>query len=94
VHRAIDGYRRKIIWLEVANNPRIIAQYFLDYARQIGRVPHIVRGDRGSENVHVKVIRQFFCRSAHDDFSGQKSFMCGKSVANPLFNPLSRNTHQ
>ncbi len=85
VHGAIDGYSRKVIWLEVANsnnNPRIVVQYYLDYARQIGGVPRIVRGDRGTENVHVEVIQRFFHRSARDDFSGEKSFMYGRSVAN------------
>ena len=39
VHGAIDGYSRKILWLEVGNsnnNLRIIAKYHLDYVRQIG----------------------------------------------------------
>lgn len=29
--------------------PRIVAQYFLNYARQLGVTARIVRGDRGSE---------------------------------------------
>jgi len=37
IHGAIDGLSRRILWLEVAssnNDLRIVAQYFLDYARQ------------------------------------------------------------
>ena len=85
VHGAIDGYSRKVLWLEVAssnNNPRTVAQYYLDYVRQITGAPRIVRPDRGTENVHVEVIQRFFRRSADDDFRGEKSFMYGRSVAN------------
>ena len=42
---AIDGYNRRILWLEVGrtnNNPKIIANYFTDYIRQIGEAPRIV----------------------------------------------------
>ena len=85
VHGAIDGYSRKVLWLEVAssnNNPRIVAQYYLDYVRQITGAPRIVRADRGTENIYVEVIQRFFRRSADDDFRGEKSFMYGRSVAN------------
>lgn len=42
VHGAIDGYSRRIMWLEVGpsnNDPSIIAQYFVDCVRQIGGTP-------------------------------------------------------
>ena len=42
VHGAIDGYSRKILLLEVGNsssNPKIIAEYYLGYVRQIGGTP-------------------------------------------------------
>ena len=53
---AIDGYSRRILWLEVGrtnNNPKIIANYFTDYIRQIGEAPRIVCADAGTENVYV-----------------------------------------
>ena len=62
VHGAIDGYSRKVLWLEVAssnNNPKIVAKYYLDYVRQIKGTPRIVRADRGIENIHVEVIQRF-----------------------------------
>ena len=67
VHGAIDGYSRKILWLEVGNsnnNPRIFAKYYIDYVRQIGGTPRIIRADRGTENGHVCVIQRFFRRTA------------------------------
>ena len=85
IHGAIDGFSRRIVWLEVAssnNDPRIIAQYFLDYVRQLGGTACIVRGDRGTENGNLAAIQRFFRRSMNDDFSGDKSFMFGKSTSN------------
>ena len=56
VHGCIDGFSRRIMWLEVAstnNDPRFVAKYFLDTIRQIKGVPSIVRADYGTENVKV-----------------------------------------
>ena len=85
VHGAIDGFSRRILWLEVAssnNDPRIVAQYYLDCVQQLGGTVRIVRGDRGTENGNVAAIQRFFRRSADDDFAGDKSFMFGKSTSN------------
>ena len=85
VHGAIDGYSRKILWLEVSsssNDPGIITKYFLDYVRQIGGPSRVIRADRGTENGNIAVIQQFFRRLARDDFGAEKSFMCGRSTAN------------
>ena len=63
VHGAIDGYSRRILWLEVGssnNNPRIVARYFLDCVKQLGGVPQIARGDRDTENVNVAAICSIF----------------------------------
>ena len=52
ISSAINGFSRRILWLEVAssnNDHRIVAQYFLNYARQLGGTARIVRGDRGSD---------------------------------------------
>ena len=56
IHSAIDGYSRRILWLDVGpsnNDPRIIAQYVLNYVRQTHGAPCIVCADCGTENVHV-----------------------------------------
>ena len=85
VHGAIDGFSRRILWLEVAssnNDPCIVAQYYLDCVRQIEGTARVVRGDRGTENGNVAAIQRFFRRTAGDDFSGEKSFMFGKSTSN------------
>ncbi|KAJ7371621.1 hypothetical protein OS493_024298 [Desmophyllum pertusum] len=85
IHGAIDGYSRRILWLEVGtsnNNPRIVARYFLDCAKQLDGVPRTVRGDRGTENVNVAAMQTFFRRNGTDSMAGEKSFLYGRSVSN------------
>ena len=87
VHGAIDGYSRKILWLEVSssnNDPGIITKYYLDYVRQIGGPSRVIRADRGTENGNIAVTQQFFRRLARDDFGAEKSFMYGRSTAYQL----------
>ena len=77
VHGGIDGYSRRILWLEVGctnNNPKIIANYFTDCIRQIGGVPRIVRADAGTENISVAGIQRFLRSGTEDAFSGEKRF--------------------
>ena len=60
IHGALDGYSRRVLWLEVGpsnNDPKLIGQYYLDYIRQIGGAPRIVRADCGTENVHVAAMQ-------------------------------------
>lgn len=85
VHGAIDGFSRRVMWLEVGhsnNNPRIIATYFHDCVKQIGGTPHRCRSDQGTENVNVAAMQRFFRRNALDEFAGEKSFLYGKSTSN------------
>ena len=59
IHGCIDGYSRRIMWLEVGttnNHPRVIAKYYVDCVRQVGGTPSIVRADRGTRNVTLKFI--------------------------------------
>jgi len=78
VHGCIDGFSRRIMWLEVAstnNDPRFVAKYFLDTIRQIKGAPSIVRADYGTENVKVAGIQRFLRRDGTDSFAGINSFM-------------------
>ena len=62
IHGCIDGYSRKMIWLELVtsnNNPHIIANLYLKAAEQLDVVPKIVRSDHGTENVVVAAAQQF-----------------------------------
>jgi hypothetical protein len=85
IHGAIDGYSRRILWLEVAssnNNPEIIAHFFSKNVHLLGGTASIIRADRGTENVNVAAIQRFFRRLQIDEFSGGKSFLYGRSTAN------------
>ena len=78
IHGGIDGYSRRIMWLEVGpsnNDPFIVAQYFIDCVRQIGGTPRLIRADNGTENVNIAAVQRFFqCE--------ENSFLYGKSCAN------------
>ena len=85
IHGCIDGYSRRILWLDVGttkNDPGVTAKYFLGYIRSVSGVPRIVRADNGTENVAMAAIQRFFRREAGDAFAGENSFMYGKSVSN------------
>ena len=90
VRGTIDGCRRKILLLKVSsskNDPGIITKYYLDYARQIGGISHIIGADRETENGTITTTQKFFQRLARDDFRAEKSFMYGRSIANQRTSP-------
>lgn len=85
IHGAIDGYSRRILWLDVAstnNDPKVVAQYFVDCVRQIGGTARVIRADCGTENVHVEALQRYLRREDEDDWAGDNSFMYGRSVSN------------
>ena len=85
VHGCIDGFSRRLIWLEVGptnKNPEVIAKYYLDAVLQTGGVPQKIRSDDGNENSSVEAL-QIFLRSQHnDEYSGLASFAIGTSTSN------------
>ena len=85
VHGCIDGFSRRILWLEVAstnNDPRVVADYFLSTIQQLGGVPRLIRTDKGTENSMVAVLQQLFRNNDRDGLAGNKSIIQGKSTAN------------
>ena len=78
IHGAIDGYSRRVMWVEVGptnSDPFVIARYYLDCVRQVGGIPKIIRSDCGTENVNVAILQRFF----HNQ---DQSFLYGKSSSN------------
>ena len=78
IHGSIDGYSRRAMWLDVGpsnNDYRIIAQYYTECVQQIGGTARVIRGDCGTENVHVAALQRFF----NND---EQSFVYGKSCYN------------
>ena len=42
IHECIDGYSRKVLWLEVSSsnrNPRIVAKFYMDAVPELKGVP-------------------------------------------------------
>ena len=82
IHGAIDGYSRRIMWLEVGpsnNDPSVIAQYYIDCGRQIGGAPKI------------ESIEQLVCTKQyyHTCFSISDSIvhsLRAVKISKPLFN--------
>ncbi|OWF45037.1 hypothetical protein KP79_PYT01623 [Mizuhopecten yessoensis] len=85
IHAAIDGYSRRVLWLEVSssnNNSNLIATYYLETLNQIGCAPRLLRSDLGTENAMLSLLQPYFRYSARDSMAGMKSFMYGKSTSN------------
>lgn len=85
VHGAIDGYSRRILWLEVNStnkNAKVVASHYLNTVEQLGGVPTRLRSDKGTENSGIGILQQFFRWHNEDEFSARKSFHQGKSSAN------------
>lgn len=86
VHGCIDGFSRKIMWLEAAptnNDPYVICKFFGDTVRHENGLPLYVRADRGTENVNVELMQRTL-RSENGDLRGrlQTTFLYGPSPAN------------
>jgi len=63
VHAAIDGFSRKILWLEVArsnNSPQKIASYYVRTVSEQGSCPVELITDLGTENGLAASIQTFF----------------------------------
>ena len=84
IHEATDGLSQRIIWLKLSssNNPKVIANYYLCCIKQLNLIPHVVRGDHGTENVIVCEIQRFLRRNHTDSQSKDKSFIYGHSTTN------------
>ena len=85
IHGCIDGYSRRIMWLEVGisnNDPTVVAHYFVKCITEVGGTARIVRADCGTENSHVAGIQRFLRNNSDDSFRAEKSFIYGRSVSN------------
>ena len=85
IHGAIDGFSRKVVWLEIGptnNNPQVIALYFVKTLLQYRTVPCLLRCDRGTEIVHLEKIQKFLRRNGDDMLAAGNSFVYGRSTAN------------
>ena len=68
IHGCIDGYSRRIIWLEVASTnkvPELIAKYYLDALKQILRKPKFVKADNGTKHSITEPLHTYFSEAKY-----------------------------
>ncbi len=85
IHACIDGFSRRLIWLEVCatnKNPDVIGKYYLDAIKQVGGAPRKMRSDDGTENSLVEALHIYFRFTHDDDHAGFASFAIGTSTSN------------
>ncbi|XP_074525951.1 uncharacterized protein LOC141790170 [Halichoeres trimaculatus] len=79
----IDGFSRKIIWLNAYttnSDPKLIGGYYIDTVQRLRGCPRVMGGDLGTENGHV---RRFQCLLVPaDPGSTLDSYLEGASTAN------------
>jgi hypothetical protein len=62
------------------NDPKVIAGYYIEAVEKAGGCPALVRGDPGTENVHVKQCQSFLMRNRRNGLPNQ--YIEGTSTAN------------
>lgn len=85
IHGAVDGFSRKILWLQACysnNNPRLVVKYYLDFIRRLQGVPKVVRADRGTENTLIHRLQVALRWHHGDGRAKENSFQYGRSTAN------------
>jgi len=92
IHGAIDGFSRKILWLEICGSnkdPRVVCHFFARYIQSLNGVPIKVVADRGTENVNIAAFQRFLRRNHGDSMAAfDKCFKYGKSITNQRIEAL------
>lgn len=85
VHACIDGYSRRIIWVQVLtsnNDPIIIAKLYLQHINELGGCPKRVRSDCGTENVILAAMQCYLRKEGADRYAGKNAHIYGTSPSN------------
>uniref|UniRef100_A0A0F8BN81 Integrase core domain-containing protein n=1 Tax=Larimichthys crocea TaxID=215358 RepID=A0A0F8BN81_LARCR len=83
ITRCIDGFSRKLIWLNTyttSSDPRLIGGYYLEAIDRLQGCPTVVRGDLGTENGHVGAFQHVLVPTQPGDTLD--SYKEGASTAN------------
>ena len=81
VHGVIDGFTRKVLWLNVSpsnKDPAVISKYFLDFVSKVNGSARVVRADRVVENCIIDGMQRYFHRGGNQN----NCFLFGRSTAN------------
>ena len=85
IHGCVDGYSRKILWLELLysnNNPVNIASLYVNALRRDKKIPRRLRTDCGTENGLAAGIQEFLRRNCGDALASSGSHIYGSSHSN------------
>lgn len=97
IYGCIDGYSRKVIWLEVSksnNDPKVIGSYYLKTIKKLGFVPTLMRTDNGTEANLMENLQMALRYYHNDEHSGTNSFIRGKSTRNQRIEAFWRQFRQ
>ncbi|XP_066019552.1 uncharacterized protein [Pocillopora verrucosa] len=64
------------------NHPGVVASYFINCVQNFGGTASVIRGDMGTESVRITAIQRYLRHEGGDSWSGEKSFLYGRSVVN------------
>ena len=85
IHGCIDGFSRRIIWLEVGvtnKMPEVVAHYYITALKQLKRLPTRIRSDDGTENSVIEAMKITLRSNDQDQYAGIASYIIGTSPAN------------
>ncbi|KAJ7387798.1 hypothetical protein OS493_001142 [Desmophyllum pertusum] len=85
IHGAIDGYSRKILWLELTRSndkPENVAKFYIECVAGNGECLLLLRTDCGTENGVMAGMQCYFRQDGGDTFAGEKAHKYGSSPAN------------
>ena len=91
IYGAADGHSCKILWLKVVqsnNNPKVIADLYLDNVSNLRVVPRTMRSDCGTEIIIVARMQCYFMRNHNDEECGERSYVYGSSHINQRIEAL------
>ena len=84
VHGCIDGFSRKLIWLEVTSSnkePEIISQYYLKAVKRLKGVPKKIKADDCNEHSLIEPIHMYLLSFNDDTCDALNSFSIVSSPA-------------
>ena len=85
IHGAVDGFSRRILWLEVVhsnNDPKVPASFYLNQVKELGGCPLLLVSDCGTENGMAAAMQCTFRAEDQDELAGEKSHRYCSSPAN------------
>ena len=85
IHGCIDGFSRRLIWLEVGvtnKMPEVVAYHYITALKQLKRLPTKIRSDDGTENSIIEAMQITLRSNNQDEHAGIASFIIGTSTAN------------